>query len=128
MKLFLHNFLQDNVGDKPGYPLTIEVSDKSNIVETKKDFNENLMRVTLRKINFPTLQKACEDLGIEFHQPVNIEDPTKEELTELFHILFEIEIMEGTLISPLKDSDDNFREFPISNGIPDMCPEIGRSK
>lgn len=116
MKLYLHNFLQDNLEGQTHYPLVIV---PTKIEEQEVEFNEEMIRSFLRRIDFIALQGACANVGVEFEIPEDVNIIDEEGLKNLHHILFEIEVMEGELRSP------SGRVFPIISGIPDMCPHVG---
>jgi uncharacterized protein YbaR (Trm112 family) len=116
MKLYLHNFLQDNLGDVPQYPLRIHAGEVN--FEASVDFNADLITSFTKRIDFAALAAACADLGQEFQMPPNLDDLDEEQLHYLHHWLFEVEVMSGELVSP------SGRTFPIISGIPDMCPHL----
>lgn len=115
MKLYLHNFLQDNTDGKIYYPLKIV---PSKISEAASEYNQEMMENFAKRIDFVALESACKDIGIEFQIPEDIEHIEEHQLKNLHHILFEIDVIEGELISPSK------KHFPIISGIPDMSPQI----
>ena len=77
----------------------------------------------LNQIDYSALAQACNDLRIGIPDDINIcVRPdlaliTEEQLRFYHHILMEIEVVSGTLVSPSE------RRFPIVSGIPDMCPQ-----
>ncbi|XP_022326255.2 multifunctional methyltransferase subunit TRM112-like protein [Crassostrea virginica] len=117
MKLLTHNFLTSNIikGVKNGYPLSI----MPGKVETKEvDFNPEFITRMLPKIDWVTLQKAAKECGFGEGLPdaVQEEQMADQELLKKIHkALLEIEVIEGKLVCP-----ESGREFPISNGIPNM--------
>jgi uncharacterized protein YbaR (Trm112 family) len=116
MKLYLHNFLQDNVDGTAHYPLQILPAE---VVDNAVEFNASMMQNFVQRIDLIALQAACRDLGVDFQIP---EDPAaldERQLQSLHHLLFEIEVVSGELVSP------SGRRFPIIAGIPDMCPHVG---
>jgi multifunctional methyltransferase subunit TRM112 len=78
----------------------------------------------LPKINYETLQKACEDLT-EPCKKQEIELPKIPEtlpselgdslVLDLYRVLYDIHVEEGFLVCP-----DTGREFAIKDGIPNM--------
>lgn len=115
MKLYLHNFLQDNTQGKIYYPLRIA---NAVVQEVVVEFNEDMMRNFVKRIDFQALKLVCDDLKIELEIPEDIENIELEQAKKLHHILFEIEIVSGELHSL------SGRIFPIIEGIPDMCPHV----
>jgi multifunctional methyltransferase subunit TRM112 len=116
MKLYLHNFLQDNVDGTVNYPLQIVPTE---VVNTTVEFNLGLIQSFVRRIDFIALQAACHDLGLEFQIPDDIDALEEPQLQAIHHLLFEIEVVSGELVS------SSGRRFPIISGIPDMCPHVG---
>lgn len=115
MKLYLHNFLQDNTDGQIYYPLKIIAS---KIDDASSEYNQEMMENFVKRIDFVALESACKDLGIEFQVPEDLENFDEAQLKNLHHLLFEIEVSEGELVSP------SGKHFPIVFGIPDMSPHI----
>ena len=115
MKLYLHNFLQDNANGQIHYPLKII---PSKVQESSVEYNEEMMENFVKRIDFVALESACNDLGIEFQVPEDLENFEEDQLKKIHHLLFEIEVEEGELVSP------SGTHFPIISGIPDMSPQI----
>lgn len=116
MKLYLHNFLQDNIDPTPHYPLTIVPGE---VQEVEVEFNPELVASFVRRIDLMTLAGACANLKIPFEPPMDIQHMDEDQTKMMHHILFEIEVVSGELVSPAN------RRFPIIAGIPDMCPHVG---
>ena len=116
MKLYLHNFLQDNIESTPYFPLRIEARD---VQEIEVEFRPELIESFIRRIDLMALAQGCADLRLEFTPPMDIEHMDEDQLKALHHVLFEIEVVSGELVSP------SGRRFPIIAGIPDMCPHVG---
>ena len=116
MKLYLHNFLQDNTNGQIHYPLKIVPTE---VKEAAGEYNQEMMESFVKRIDFIALASACKDLGKEFEAPEDIDHIEEEQLRVLHHLLFEIEVVSGALVSP------SGKQFPIISGIPDMSPEIG---
>ena len=115
MKLYLHNFLQDNHKGKTYYPLKI-VNPQTQDVTV--EYNQDMIQNFVKRIDFQALKAACDDLHVELNIPEDIEHLDEQQCSHLHHILFEIEVVAGELHSP------SGRVFPIMSGIPDMCPHI----
>ena len=116
MKLYLHNFLQDNIESTPHFPLKIV---PRQVEEVEVEFNPDLIESFVRRIDLMALASACADLKIEFEPPTDVQTMDEDKKRELHHLLFEIEVVAGELVSP------SGRHFPIVSGIPDMCPHVG---
>ena len=121
MKLYLHNFLQDNIETTRLYPLSIEATE---VQEVEVEFNEELIDSFVKRIDLSALVGACRDLGIDFEAPDDITHMDEEQKRALHHILFEVEIISGELYYRPPDGSEPKRRFPIIAGIPDMCPFI----
>jgi uncharacterized protein YbaR (Trm112 family) len=115
MKLDLHNFLQDNVDGSFHYPLKIIPRE---VRVAAVEFNADLVQSLIKRIDLPALAGACADLAIEFQVPENVDALDEDQAQAFHHILFEVEVMGGELVSP------SGRHFPINAGIPDMCPHV----
>ena len=114
MRLYLHNFLQDNADGQIHYPLKII---PTQVKDEPGEFNLEMMENFIKRIDFMALAGACNDLGIKFTVPEDLEHFDEEQLKELHHLLFEVEVVSGELVSP------SGKRFPIVSGIPDMCPQ-----
>lgn len=117
MRLYLHNFLQDNIDSTVLYPLTI-VATQTQIVPA--EFNEELIDSFIKRLDISALAGACHNLGIPFEIPADIESLDEEQKRALHHILFEIDVVAGELFYMMPDGQPK-RRFPIICGIPDMC-------
>lgn len=117
MRLYLHNFLQDNIDSTTLYPLTIAAT-QTQIVPA--EFNEELIDSFIKRLDVSALAGACRDLGIPFEIPANIEYLDEEAKRQLHHILFEVDVVSGELFYMMPDGQPK-RRFPIICGIPDMC-------
>ena len=115
MKLFLHNFLQENTDGQMYYPLHII---PGQIKEESVEMNKNTLQAFFSRVDIVGLQTAITDLGLTFQVPASLDliEDDEEQLQQLHHILFEIDVVSGELVSP------SGKHFPITNGIPDMCP------
>ena len=110
MRLITHNMLKCNVkGVENGYPLKIEAS---SVEEVEAEYDENLARRMLGKINLAAVQSALADLNLNI---IVSESDDESNLKLLHHVLFEIHILEGSLVCP-----ESGRRFPVKDGIPNM--------
>ncbi|KAG7356306.1 Trm112p-like protein [Nitzschia inconspicua] len=125
MRLLTHNFLQSNVkGTTNGYPLKIEAT---NIIVEESPMDVGLVTRMVAKVDYGALVaavseiRATELLAAEQIPDIPTEKPDLQvtdsnALLEALHvILFNIHILEGSLICP-----DTGRQFPIKDGIPNM--------
>jgi hypothetical protein len=110
MKLFLHNHLFD----KKGRPFKIINPDKQTIL---KKLDPSLVSSVLQTLNLEVLKNACNDIGIECKEVEDIHALSTEDIQYFHHILFEIEITKGLLVSQSGD------KYQIIGGIPDLVTE-----
>jgi hypothetical protein len=115
MKLYLHNFLQENVDGSFHYPLKVIPGE---VRIDAVDFQAGLIQGFIKRIDLPALAGACADLAVDFQIPENIDVLGDDQAQVLHHILFEIEVLSSEVVSP------SGRRFPIIAGIPDMCPPV----
>ncbi|VDN52230.1 unnamed protein product [Dracunculus medinensis] len=83
------------------------------------EYNENLVKGLLEKLNYPVLREAAESIGEANGLPAQL--PTIQDepfLRKLFHVLMSVEIIEGELKCP-----ESGHVFPIRSGIPNMIVE-----
>lgn len=113
-------------GVKNGFPLKIEAS-KVEVEPT--DFNLSFIRNMLAKIDYKVFVEAAKEVDSNLTLPSqppksSAEASTKEEeenpelvqqYKQIHHALMEVSVIEGNLICP-----ESGRNFPISNGIPNM--------
>lgn len=117
MKLLAHNLLMCN---KKGctinnYPLTIQAS---KVITKPNEFDEELLKHFLKKIDLNGLNSACRDINmlkVDLLTLTEEQKNSKEFLEYLNTILFETLIEEGSL--KCKHCE---REYPIKQGIADM--------
>ena len=118
MRLITHNMLQCNAkGVTNGYPLKIECSN-TEVIES--EFNEEVTRAMLAKIDWDCLKSAAHDLSLPMLDGMDdamktISEIDEEGLRNLHHILFEVHVLEGELVCP-----ESGRKFPVQDGIPNM--------
>lgn len=120
MKLLTHNLLTSRFlkGVQTGYPLTL-VAEK--VEELNTDYNEEFLHKMLKKIDYEALKEAAKTCGQQLPEALPDFNSTSREndLKAIHKALFDTEIITGTLICP-----ETGREFPISEGIPNMlCNE-----
>ncbi|KER23125.1 hypothetical protein T265_08933 [Opisthorchis viverrini] len=119
MKLFLHNILTSRVlkSVKVGYPLGLKVK--------PIDFDPTYVSRLIPKVEWSVVKKVADEIGVDHIPILPGELPPdyaeNEEFLKLAHrALLEVDIIEGTLVCP-----ETGREFPISNGIPNMLVNEG---
>lgn len=121
MRLITHNLLKCNArGLEPsqGYPLRID-AERTEIIPA--EYNEELVKNVIGKIDFPALRSAAANLSIgdAIHtmESFDVEAIQANEafLKELHHLLFEVHVQDGVLTCPT-----TARKFPVKDGIPNM--------
>jgi len=118
MKLLTHNMMQSHVkGITKRFPLLIK-PESGGVRVVEQEFNPDFVRRMLGRIEWIVLREAMEWLGHGGKLPD--EAPNEEEndddiLKAVHHALIEVEVIEGKLVCP-----ESGREFPITNGIPNM--------
>jgi len=103
-------------GVENGYPLGIDAT-KVEIVES--DFDAEVIRNMLKKINFGALKSGATSLSLselDGIETVTEEMQADEELLRRIHrLLFEVHVLDGALVCP-----ESGRRFPVKDGIPNM--------
>lgn len=118
MRLITHNMLQCNAkGVTAGYPLKIECSN-TEVIES--EYNEEVTKAMLAKIDWTCLKSAVSDLSLSVLDGLdesvkNINEMSEEALRNVHHVLFEVHVIEGELVCP-----ESGRKFPVQDGIPNM--------
>jgi multifunctional methyltransferase subunit TRM112 len=118
MRLITHNMLQCNAkGVTNGYPLKIE-STNTEVIES--EFDEEVTRAMLAKIDWECLKSAAQDLSLSLLDGMDdaikvIGEMSEEGLRSMHHILFEVHVIDGELVCP-----ESGRKFPVQDGIPNM--------
>ncbi|KAA0196905.1 Multifunctional methyltransferase subunit TRM112 protein [Fasciolopsis buskii] len=124
MKLFLHNVLTSRVlkSVKVGYPLALKAT---SVKVNEVDFDPLYISRLIPKVEWKVVKTVADQLG-EVHIP-SLPDEIPEDYSEnegflkLAHrALLEVDVIEGVLVCP-----ETGREFPISNGIPNMLVNEG---
>lgn len=116
MSLTMHHF---NCRTKDGYPLRIEPVE---VIVEDSPFDAELVTGILPKLNYPAVVTALQQI-LSKVEPVPPEIPQElpegeidtSTLEALYHVLFNIHVIEGELVCP-----DTQRKFPIKQGIPNM--------
>lgn len=115
MRLLSYISLRSHGKDvKVGYPLGLQIAD-FEVVES--DCNEDFMKHIIPTLEWETLQKCAQAVGIE-GLPVAYDAALLEDtdfLSFVHNLLLDIHVIKGTLICP-----DTNRNYPIEDGIPNM--------
>lgn len=123
MRLLTHNTLRNNTSEAKGkgFPLKItaseiRVEESQEVTESQIAFVKNM----LSRLDWPALVQACGEMGIPTLPPVLTEDmvDNTEFLKALHNILMNVHLVQGMLTCPVTG-----REFPITDGIPNMMLE-----
>ncbi|VDL89873.1 unnamed protein product [Schistocephalus solidus] len=124
MRLFTHNILTSRVlkSVKVGYPLGIKAT---KVEITPAEFEATQTAKFIPKIEWSVLKSAAEQIGAnhvgQLPDEIPSEYETNEEFLRLAHkALLELDVIEGALVCP-----ETGREFPISDGIPNMLVNEG---
>ena len=117
MRLLTHNMLRCNVkGVENGYPLVID-AEKVEVVQS--DFDPEVIRGMLKKINFDALKAGANCLSMSELDDIEAfaeEMQADEEFLRRVHrLLFEVHVLDGALVCP-----ETGRRFPVKDGIPNM--------
>ena len=124
MRLLTHNTLRNNSSDAKGKGFPLEIS---SAVDVQVIDNPKAGAVTDRDIDFvkrliPTLDwqalvQASSQLGINTLPPLLTDDLIGNEqfLKALYHVLMNVHLVKGILKCPATG-----REFPVTDGIPNM--------
>ena len=119
MKAITHNLLFCNkntyINNEKNFPLLIKSTKTEFITLEKDDIRTKSM---FKKLDKNCLNEWCKNLNVyKYDLTLQIEELEKNEdfYTYLHHILFEIQIDEGSLVCLNCN-----REYEIKNGIPDF--------
>ncbi|KAA0185359.1 hypothetical protein HAZT_HAZT006005 [Hyalella azteca] len=116
MKLITHNMLSSKTikGVVYGYPLIIRAS---QVLTKDVDFNPEFIQRMIPKLDWSALKFAAKCVGHEEdlpdEPPANMAD--EDVLKRIHHVVMEVDVVDGFLECP-----ETKRQFPITNGIPNM--------
>ena len=115
MRLLSYISLRSHGKDvKVGYPLLLQIDDLEVI---ESECNEDFMRHIIPSLEWSTLQKCAEAVGIEglptVYDASLLED--SDFLSFAHNLLLDVHVMKGSLICP-----ETSRIYPINDGIPNM--------
>ena len=104
-------------GVENGYPLIIEAE---TVEEIPSDFDADLIRTMLGKINWSCFMSALSNLNVAEIDLLKDKPPedmlASEDILLLIHkLLFDTHIQEANLVCP-----ESGRKFPVKDGIPNM--------
>jgi len=117
MRLITHNMLKCNIrGVEDGYPLRIQAE---NIEIIESEFDADMIKSMILKINWPALISACSDMAfteLNGLEELNEEAKSDESVLRRIHkVLFDVHLLQGHLVCPTSG-----RKFPVKDGIPNM--------
>lgn len=126
MRLLTHNTLRNNSKEAKGkgFPLAITAVDVKVIdnpdAGATEDRDIEFVKRMLPVLEWPALVKAASEVGISTLPPTLTTDLAESRpfLQALYHILMNVHLMKGMLTCP-----ETGREFPVTNGIPNMILE-----
>jgi multifunctional methyltransferase subunit TRM112 len=124
MRLLTHNTLRNNMAQAKGkgFPLLITATE-IRVVESMEPPSERQMaflKSMLTRLDWPALVQACAAMGIPT-LPTMLTDDLAQDTTflqALYNILMNVHLVQGMLTCPVTG-----REFPVTDGIPNMILE-----
>lgn len=102
-------------GVKKGFPLGIAATE---VKLEQVNFNAEFISRMIPRLEWPALCSAAESLGHLGELPKEVPpevEKNEDFLRKAHHVLLEVEVKEGFLVCP-----ETGRQFPITNGIPNM--------
>ncbi|CAB9524887.1 Multifunctional methyltransferase subunit TRM112-like protein [Seminavis robusta] len=125
MRLLTHNTLRNNTADAKGkgFPLKItatEIRVEETAPTMEVDRQVAFCKNMLSRLDWPALVQASRDMGIPTLPPVLTDEMAHDTafLQALYKILMQVHLEQGMLTCPVTG-----REFPVTNGIPNMLLE-----
>merc|ERR1712064_77439 len=117
MKLLTHNMLTSTIikGVSKGYPLGIIANE---VVQKEVDFNPEFTTRIIPKLEWEALYKAADSIGHLGDLPKELPqdyESNEDFLRKAHRVIMEVEVIAGHLVCP-----ETGRQFPITNGIPNM--------
>mmetsp|Transcript_23487 Transcript_23487/g.65566 ORF Transcript_23487/g.65566 Transcript_23487/m.65566 type:complete len:136 (-) Transcript_23487:524-931(-) len=123
MRLLTHNSMRNNSleADGKGYPLRITPVDvqvvddpaAQNVGARELEF----IKSALPNLDWNALVKAASEMGLSTLPPTVTEEMASNVAFQkaLYHVLMNVRLVKGMLTCPVTG-----REFPVTNGIPNM--------
>ena len=125
MRLLTHNTLRNNseAAKGGGFPLKItatEIRVDQPSVDVDQAAQIQFCKGILGMLDWPTLVTAASEMGITTLPPILTTELAENDafLHALYHILINVHLINGMLTCPTTG-----REFPVTNGIPNMILE-----
>jgi multifunctional methyltransferase subunit TRM112 len=125
MRLLTHNTLRNNTetAKDDGFPLKITATEiRVDEPSTDSDPATQILfcKGVLSMLEWPALVAAASDMGLSTLPPVLTQELAENDdfLVALYHILTNVHLINGMLTCPRTG-----REFPVTNGIPNMMLE-----
>ncbi|ESS36235.1 Trm112p family domain-containing protein [Toxoplasma gondii VEG] len=119
MRLLTHNLIACNRRQcTGGFPLKIVVDEKSEDATTVEpsEFQPELVKQLLGKLDWEALVKTADQFGLQLPPTFTDSDKSDEHFLRAVHeAVVEFHVLEGKLVCPVCA-----REYPVSNGIPNM--------
>lgn len=121
MRLITHNFLVCNLQSCVGRDISL-ILQSEEVKDIEQEFNPELTKRLLTKLNWGKLVRAAESLGFSLPQTceeVDWESEANTEVLQLLHkVLFNTEIISGSLVC-----EECGRAYRIDRSIPNMVLE-----
>lgn len=126
MRLLTHNTMRNNSNEAKGkgFPLRITAAEVKVIDNPDAGATEqrdiDFVKKMLPVLEWPALVQAASEMGISTLPPTLTTELAESEpfLQALYHILMNVHLMKGMLTCPVTG-----REFPVTDGIPNMMLE-----
>jgi multifunctional methyltransferase subunit TRM112 len=129
MRLLTHNTLRNNSGDAKGKGFPLEISSAVDVQvidnphvggSTVSDRDIDFVKRFIPTLDWPALVSGASQLGINTLPPKLTDDLIDNDqfLRALYHILMNVHLINGMLKCPVTG-----REFPVTDGIPNMMLE-----
>lgn len=126
MRLLTHNTMRNNSGEAKGkgFPLRITAVEVKVLDNPEAGAAEQrdieFVKKMLPILEWPALVQAASQMGIATLPPTLTTDLAESQafLQALYHILMNVHLIKGMLTCPVTG-----REFPVTDGIPNMMLE-----
>jgi multifunctional methyltransferase subunit TRM112 len=124
MRLLTHNTLRNNMAEAKGkgFPLKITATEIRVEEHTEPPSERQIIFVKsmLSRLDWPALVQACAEMGIPTLPNTLTDDLAHDTafLQALYNILMNVQLVQGMLTCPVTG-----REFPVTDGIPNMILE-----